>query len=135
MMAYRIIDGAEDMDISQVIALLQYTYWGKDRPREKTETAIANSRCIGVYGEEEGRQAGFCRIFSDMATTYYLCDVIVEPECRGKGVGRMMLEYVTALPEYRGFRGVLFTRTAGGFYEKFGFRFADGRAMVKDGLY
>ena len=130
-MKYSIIDGAEKMDIVEVMALLKQTYWADQRPVEQVRKAMEHSRCYGVYLEDAQKLAGFARVISDFATTYYLCDVIIDEACRGNGLGRALLSYIENLPEYQGLRGILITRDAHGLYEKFGYQTLNGRAMVK----
>ena len=130
-MKYSIIDGAEKMDIAEVMALLKQTYWADERPVEQVRKAMEHSRCYGVYLEDAQKLGGFARVISDFATTYYLCDVIIDEACRGNGLGRALLSYIENLPEYQGLRGILITRDAHGLYEKFGYQTLNGRAMVK----
>ena len=129
--AYRIVDGADKMRLEDVVRLLRTTYWAEKRPAEQIEKSIANSSCYGVYLEGEERLAGFARVISDYATTYYLCDVIVDPACRGRGLGTALVGFIESRPEYAGLRGLLITRDAHALYRKFGYEVLDGRAMVK----
>lgn len=128
---YRIIDGADTMRMDEVMALLGMTYWANNRSREQVELSMKNSRCFGIYLENEDKQVGFARVISDYATTYYLCDVIIDPEYQKHGLGAALVGYIEDLPEYQGLRGVLITRDAHGLYEKFGYETLNGRAMVK----
>ena len=130
-MKYSIIDDAEKMDIAEVMALLKQTYWADQRPVEQVRKAMEHSRCYGVCLEDAQKLVGFARVISDFATTYYLCDVIIDEACRGSGLGWALLSYIENLPEYRGLRGILITRDAHGLYEKFGYQTLNGRAMVK----
>jgi ribosomal protein S18 acetylase RimI-like enzyme len=70
-------------------------------------------------------------VISDFATTYYLCDVIVDEAYQNKGLGKALVSYIENSPEYAGLRGILITRDAHGLYEKFGYETLNGRAMVK----
>ncbi len=128
-MHYRILEGAESMRLDDVVRLLRTTYWAGQRPVEKIEAALRHSVCYGIWMEDEQKLAGFARVITDYATTYYLCDVIVDEAYRGKGLGKALLAHITA--KYAGFRGLLLTRDAHGLYRQFGFETADGRAMVK----
>ena len=127
-----IIDGAEKLDIAAVMALLKQTYWADKRPLEQVRRSMENSRCFGAYLEEERKLVGFARVISDLATTYYLCDVVVDERLRGNGLGETLISHIENLPEYQGLRGVLITRDAHALYEKFGYRTLNGRAMVKE---
>ena len=130
-MNYSILSGASQMDFSQVMALLKQTYWADKRSEEQVRKSMENSCCYGVYLEDEKRLVGFARVISDFATTYYLCDVIVDEAYQNKGLGKALVSYIENSPEYAGLRGILITRDAHGLYEKFGYETLNGRAMVK----
>ena len=128
-MNYKIIDGAEDMALREIVRLLRTTYWACDRTEKTIEASVRNSACYGVYLEDEKKLVGFGRVISDFATTYYLCDVIIDPEYRGKGLGTALVGHIEA--QYEGLRGILITRDAHDLYRKFGYEVLEGRAMVK----
>lgn len=130
-MNYSILDGADKLNLPEVMALLKQTYWADQRPPEQVQKSMDHSRCYGVYLEEERRLVGFARVISDFATTYYLCDVIIDLQYQHRGLGEALVSYIENLPEYQGLRGVLITRDAHGLYEKFGYQTLNGRAMVK----
>lgn len=130
-MKYSIIDGADKMNLSEVMALLKQTYWADKRPAEQVRKSMEHSDCFGVYLEEEQKLVGFARVISDFATTYYLCDVIVDAAYQHRGLGEALVSHIENLPEYQGLRGILITRDAHGLYEKFGYQTLNGRAMVK----
>ena len=99
--------------------LTEESYWAKTRTWEQTRMAIENSICFGVYGEG-GRQVGFARVVSDMATFAYLGDVFVLSEFRGRGLSKKLMDAVVSHPELQGLRRwLLATRDAHGLYEQF----------------
>jgi len=132
-MAYKIIDGSDKMNVEEIARLLKMTYWANKRPIEQIEKSIRNSDCYGVYLEDERKLVGFARVISDYATTYYLCDVIVDTDYRNRGFGTALISYIDSLPRYAGLRGLLTTRDARALYEKFGYAVLNGKAnaMVK----
>lgn len=130
-MKYIILDGREKMDIRDIIRLLKTTYWAKQRSNEQIEKSVLNSSCYGVYLEDEEKLVGFGRVISDYATTYYLCDVVIDTEYQHNGLGTALVSYIESLPEYAGLRGILITRDAHSLYRKFGYEVLDGRTMVK----
>ena len=129
---YRILDGRENMDLQDIIRLLKSTYWADWRSEEQIGRSVLNSSCYGVYLEEEEKLVGFARVISDYATTYYLCDVVIDQDYRSKGLGTALVSYIESLPLYRGLRGVLITRDAHSLYRKLGYEVLDGRVMVKN---
>jgi len=130
-MRYTILEGAENMRLDDVVRLLRTTYWAAQRSVEKIEASLRHSACYGVWLEDEQKLAGFARVITDYATTYYLCDVIIDEAYRGRGLGTALIGHVEARPEYAGLRGLLLTRDAHGLYAKFGFEPVNGRAMEK----
>ena len=131
MMDYRIIDGAENMKMEDIQRLLKMTYWADKRSMETIERSVSNSSCYGVYADDQEKLIGFARVISDYATSYYLCDVIIDPEYQHRGLGTALVSHIVTSPEYVKLRGFLITRDAHDLYRKFGFEVVDGRVMVK----
>jgi GNAT superfamily N-acetyltransferase len=96
------------------------SYWAENRPREKTEKAIARSLNFGLY-DASGSQVGFCRWVTDGATFAWLCDVFIDPRQRGNGLGVFLVEVAMGHPEVRDLRLLLGTKDAHELYRKFGF--------------
>ena len=130
-MNYRIVDDLDQMNLSDIIRLLKSTYWADKRSDEQIEKSARNSSCYGNYVEGEKKLAGFARVISDYATTYYLCDVVIDEDYQHKGLGTALVSYIESLPVYEGLRGILVTRDAHSLYRKFGYEVVDGRVMIK----
>ena len=128
-MEYRIIEGAEQMKVCEVERLLKMTYWADKRPTETIEKSMRNSACFGIRSDEDGKLIGFARVISDYATTWYLCDVIIDPEYREQGLGKALVSHITT--QFSGQRGLLLTRDAHGLYAHYGFASAGDRAMTR----
>ena len=130
-MDYRIIDGSDHLNIDEVVRLLKMTYWADKRSVEQIKKSMRNSSCYGVFLDNEKKLVGFARVISDYATTYYLCDVIIDTASQHMGLGTALVSYIESQPEYIGLRGVLITRDAHDLYRKFGYEVLNGRVMVK----
>ena len=130
-MEYTIVEGAENMRLEDIVRLLRMTYWADKRTVGQIEKSLRHSACYGVRLDDGQKLVGFARVISDFATTYYLCDVIIDPEYQHQGLGTALISHIEALPEYSGLRGMLITRDAHALYEKFGFQVLNGRFMVK----
>lgn len=100
--------------------LVNRSYWANSRTKEQIGRSIDNSMCFGVY--ESGRQVGFARVVTDYSVMYWLCDVFIDEEYRGKGLGKLLVECVVNHPQLKDLNGILATKDAQGLYEKYGFR-------------
>lgn len=127
----RIIEGTKQISTDDVERLLKTTYWANQRPAEQIARSMRNSSCYGVWSDEERKLIGFARVISDYATTWYLCDVVIDPRYRHQGLGKALVSHIVSRPEYAGLRGFLITRDAHGLYEQYGFETVNGRVMVK----
>lgn len=130
-MEYRIIDGAQNMKLEDIQRLLKMTYWADKRSPETVEKSVRNASCYGIFLEDVNKLVGFARVISDYATTFYLADVIIDPEYQRQGLGTALVSYVLSRPVYQGLRGILLTKNAHGLYRKFGFELNTERAMTR----
>ena len=130
-MKYRIVEGKENIKVEDVVRLLKMTYWADLRPVEKIDKSMENSKCVGLYVDGVERLVGFARVISDYATTYYLCDVIIDEDYQHKGLGKALVSYVVSMPDYKGLRGLLVTKDAHKLYEKYGYEIINDRAMMR----
>ncbi len=130
-MEFKIVEGLEKISPAEVERLLKMTYWADKRSIDTIEKSMSNSSCFGVYADDQEKLIGFARVISDYATSYYLCDVIIDPEYRHHGLGTALVSHIVTSPEYSKLRGFLITRDAHDLYRKFGFEVVDGRVMVK----
>lgn len=103
--------------------LVNRSYWAKSRTKEQISRSIENSMCFGVY--EKGRQVGFARVVTDYSVMYWLCDVFIDENYRGKGLGKLLVECVVSHPELKDLNGILATRDAQGLYQKYGYAAPD----------
>lgn len=112
-----------DLDRARVHRWLsEHAYWALGRTRETQDAAIASSRNYGAFDEATGAQLGYARVVTDGVTFAWLCDVIVDPDARGRGVGAGLVEFVLADLDPLGLKRVaLATGDAHGLYERFGF--------------
>ncbi len=84
---YELDDDRSRIDVDAVHEYLAgESYWARGRPRETVERLVREAhRVVGLY--HDGRQVGFCRMFTDAVVLAYLADVYVLPEHRGRGLG------------------------------------------------
>jgi len=111
-----------DLDIAKVIEwLANDSYWAFGRDPELIKKSFANSIPISVIGDDKSF-LGVGRLVTDGCTFGWLCDVFVDPDSRGKGVGHIItkaaIDYFNHVPK---FRLLLKTRDAHGVYQDLGF--------------
>jgi GNAT superfamily N-acetyltransferase len=116
---YVLTDDPTRIDLDIVCFLLGSSYWAANRSRQVVEKSVAQSFCFSLFHREN--QIGFARVITDRATFSYLCDVIVHPDHRGKGVGKWMIRCILEHPEIGETKIALFTKDAQPLYERFGF--------------
>ena len=105
--------------------LSNQSYWAKNRSKEEVLKSMENSICFGVF-DLSHNQVGFARLVTDYVVFAWLMDVFIADESKGKGLGKMLLQYITELPELQNVNGIgLRTKDAHGLYQKFGFRSID----------
>lgn len=130
MQKFTVSAGLEKMRMDDIMELLKTTHWAAHRSEAQERLAMEHSFCYGAFCKETGKQIGFARVVTDFGTTYYLCDVIVSPDWQNHGVGRAILNEIQSDSIFCDLRGILVSRDAQHFYEKFGFEKSD-RGMVK----
>lgn len=116
---FTVSDDPGRLDMDHIHESLQVAYWSSGRPRPVIEESFRNSLSFGLY--HEARQIGFTRIVGDKVVFSWFCDVWVDREFRGKGLGQWMLRCIIEHPDVARTRQVLVTRDAHTFYEKLGF--------------
>ena len=116
---YVLTDDKSRLDLDVICALLNATYWAADRSRESIATSIDHSVCFGLFHANE--QVGFARAVTDYSTFTYICDVVMAPEHRGRGLGKWIIDCVLAHPQLQTPTQTLRTRDAHTLYERFGF--------------
>jgi len=96
-------------------------YWALGRTREAFETAAQHSLNFGMYARD-GSQVAYARVVTDHATFAWLCDVYVDRDHRGLGLGTRLVDgVVSALQPLRLKRILLATADAHEVYARHGF--------------
>lgn len=76
---------------------------------------------VAFVAERQGEVVGCMRGLTDQFITLYICELLIDENCRGEGIGKALLAYVHALyPETR--IEVLASSTSQSYYEAHGYR-------------
>jgi GNAT superfamily N-acetyltransferase len=125
----RAIDGGFELDDDRsrvdVEAVHRYlaeeSYWARGRPYADVDDLVREAaRVVGLY--QDGRQIGFCRAARCAPGLFYLADVYVLEEFRGRGLGNELVREMVDNGPLAGKRWFLHTEDAHELYRKFGFR-------------
>jgi GNAT superfamily N-acetyltransferase len=101
--------------------LAEKAYWSEGIAFNVVKNSFDHSFCMGII--EGGRQLGYARLITDYATFAYLLDVYVVDDYQGKGLGKLMMNYLFNLDWVRGLRRInLKTRDAQSLYARYGFK-------------
>jgi len=109
------------LDLSKIHHWLSVeSYWANSREFDVVQKAFTHSYPLGVY--EGTSQIAVARIVSDTATFAWLCDVFVDTNYRGNGIGTWLAKASVEWAEANGIkRTILATRDAHDVYSRAGF--------------
>lgn len=123
-------DGDVAEAVGKLRAQLSSRHDGSAIEREKIEELIESPYHDILIAADEGKVVGMVIVSVVLATldrNVYMEDLVVDSECRGKGVGGMLLEAVKDWGRNKGCRRLEFTSSnrdgkagARGFYESHG---------------
>ncbi len=119
------------VDLTQLQALFKLgAFWAKERKIEDLNIAIENSEpVISVWDNQ--KLIGFARATSDGIYRATIWDVVIDPEYRGAGLGRKLVETLLSHPRMNRVERVYLTTThQQSFYERIGFEANSSTTMV-----
>ncbi|MDD5260515.1 MAG: GNAT family N-acetyltransferase [Methylacidiphilales bacterium] len=94
-----------EQQLAQLHQLYQGEWWSRGRTLPDITRAIAGTDYIFGFAEpDSGRLVIFARVLSDRVYKALLLDVIVHPDYRGQGLGRMLVDAVVSHPDLAGVR-------------------------------
>jgi len=116
---FTLTDDSSRLDVAKTHALLDATYWGVRRPLPVVQRMLQHSLpFILLLGQD---QVGFGRVVSDFTVFSWVADIVIDPKCRGRGLGKWMTRCIREHPAIAHTQMVLQTRDAHGLYERYGF--------------
>ena len=122
-------DDTREIDFHQLHALQRGAAWAQGRSLLDLQRAIASTDLVltAWCGET---LVGCTRVLTDFVFRAVLCDVIVHPDFRRRGIGRLLVQAATGHPKLARVRKfTLLTENAGSFYERLGWKIYPGAGM------
>ena len=119
------------VDLTQLQALFKLgAFWATERKIEDLNIAIENSEpVISVWDSQ--KLVGFARATSDGIYRATIWDVVIDPNYRGAGLGRKLVQTVLSHPRMNRVERVYLTTThQQSFYERIGFEVNSSSTMV-----
>ncbi len=119
---YYVSDERELVDLARVHRWLsEEAYWALGRTMAVVEKTVETSLVLSLF-THAGVQVGLARWVTDGTTFAWLADVFLDPEYRGRGLGRFLIATALEHPDVRDVkRRLLVTSDAHEFYRSFGF--------------
>jgi GNAT superfamily N-acetyltransferase len=118
--AFRISDDQGEADLDFIVGGLHDTYWARNRSREVITRSLEHSVLLSLFYEKQ--QIGLTRLVTDWTTFTWVCDVYVDPDYRGQGLGKWLIECAMDHPASKAGLKLLATRDAHELYEQLGFK-------------
>jgi GNAT superfamily N-acetyltransferase len=118
---FELDDDRSRVDVAAVHRYLaEESYWARGRPYDDVDQLVREAaRVVGLY--HDGRQIGFCRAARCAPGLFYLADVYVLEEFRGRGLGNELVREMLDHGPLAGKRWLLHTEDGHELYRKFGF--------------
>jgi GNAT superfamily N-acetyltransferase len=118
---FELDDSLERIDVAAVHRYLaEESYWARGRAYDDVEMLVREAaRVVGLY--HDGRQIGFCRAARCAPGLFYLADVYVLEEYRGRGLGGELVREMIESGPLAGRKWLLHTEDAHRLYRRFGF--------------
>jgi GNAT superfamily N-acetyltransferase len=129
--SYELDDNRGRIDVAAVHRYIsEESYWAPGREYAVMEDLIREAaRVVGLFND--GRQVGFCRAARCSPGLFYLADVYVLEESRGRGLGVELVREMVELGPYADAKWLLHTSDAHDLYRKPGFGLPGERVMER----
>lgn len=122
--------------IAELHQLYQQAWWSNTRTFEETQQCVENSQiCIGLVDTQQ-QLVAFARVLTDYTFKAFICDVIVAPSHRKRGLGDRIMSLIQQHHKLRHVKSfeLFCVPEMFAFYQKHGFshEVGDIKLMRKD---
>jgi GNAT superfamily N-acetyltransferase len=98
-MEFKVIFHLNDAQKEDLIFLYKNEFWSSHRKQTEVEKMLVNTDIIVGIENLAGNLIGFCRVLTDFVYRAILFDVIVHPDYRGQGLGKLLIKTVVEHPD------------------------------------
>jgi GNAT superfamily N-acetyltransferase len=130
-MEFTLLENCTDLDYEQVIGLYRKIGWGCGYSPTALQTAFRQSSFV-VAAFLDSRLVGWARALSDGVTNTWIMEVVVDPDCQRKGLGRRLMETIEKRYGHTAIWAETYVPTKI-FGEKCGLKARDGMAVISRG--
>jgi len=111
----------KESDFAGIHKLNEQEGWSNLVAKQQQTQAAWHGSNLSVVAEQDGRLVGCLRALTDCAVTLYICELLVEKNMRGNGIGEKLMDHVHSLyPKTR--MELLASSTSRTYYEAKRFR-------------
>jgi predicted GNAT family N-acyltransferase len=117
--------------VDDLLSLYAGEWWTMERtPADVEQMLAATDLVFAIVMSSSGRVVAFARVLTDQTYVALILDVIVAPEHRGHGLGRLLVETILAEPTLQGVSSIELVCQPEHipFYEQWGFSASVGRS-------
>ena len=99
---YEVRSGLPPSQVDDLLRLYANEWWTKDRTRPDVERMLEASDLLFAVSEKGSESLiAFARVLTDRVYVALVLDVIVAPQYRHRGLGRLLVERICSEPELR----------------------------------
>ncbi len=107
-----------------LLALYHGVEWALHRTDKNVDIILEHSSfCVGIVESESDKLIAFSRVLTDYFKFSYVYDVIVDPQYRGHGLGKQLIERIIHHPSMQNIQNIelVCRKDMMPFYAQFGF--------------
>ncbi len=94
MAHYTLIKKLDEHQIDDLYTLYRNEWWTKHRTRKEIRTMLRHTDIVIGILNKKGRVIGFARVLTDRVFKAEIYDVIIHPDYRDKGLGKMLMRTI-----------------------------------------
>jgi ribosomal protein S18 acetylase RimI-like enzyme len=99
LMEFNVIFQLNEAQKNDLMQLYKNEFWSHQRMRADVDKMLDHTNMIVGIESRQGKLIGFCRVLTDFVYRAVLFDVIIHPDYRGQGLGKLLIDTVVKHPD------------------------------------